>query len=150
MIDLNERLFILYHSFSSAESSRKMSIAEGDGPGGRLFFWIKGLWIEGEGDLEETSHRKYEELFGVNPILQRGYFGPFHNIEELRRFAYLLCLELEGRIVHLFSQEQFNQIIKYCPDKNELLKELVEKSDSLDNLDRSKGKNLLDKIFNKP
>jgi len=147
-MNLQGKLFILHDSFSSVDHTLSNPFSEG-GPSGKVFFWIKGFWLKEEENLEQVSCCKYEELFGVNPIIRGDYFGPFHNVEELRRFAYLLCLDLEGESVHLFSQESFNTIIKYCPDKRQLLEELLVKSDSLDNMDRSTGKSFLDKIFSK-
>ena len=149
MNDLRSRLFILYDGFSSKEDYQEDNPLIEDGPSGKVFYWIKGLWLKESEGLEDFSCRKYEELFGVAPILTEGCLGPFHNVEELRRYAYLLCLDLEGEVVHLASQEIFNDALKYSPDKQALLSELIKKSDFLDNIDRSKARSLLDKIFTK-
>ena len=65
-------------------------------PIGKLFFWIKGVWGSGADQVKLKASELYEKLMGVSSISSASgdVIWPFQNIEELRRFSYLLCQDL--------------------------------------------------------
>ena len=87
----NSALFILYYMatnntneddsliFQYLDKSKEEGI-----PIGKLFFWVKGVWVFGESDANSQAKSLYERLMGVNSIEQFGkdVIASFQNIES--------------------------------------------------------------------
>ena len=120
-------------------------------PIGKLFFWIKGAWETGQSDVNLRARNLYKNLMGVTSLGVNGgdIIGPFQNIEELRRFSYLLCQEIECHQVKLFSVDELNEMLKVSTSKTDLLNLINDRADSLENLDLSKSKSFFNKILSR-
>ena len=120
-------------------------------PIGKLFFWVKGVWGSGEDRVKVKATDLYEKLMGVSSMTSPSgdVIGPFQNIEELRRFSYLLCQDLSCHQVKLFSVDELNDAIRVSTSKQGIIQVLDKKADSLENLDLSKSKNFFSKILSR-
>ena len=119
-------------------------------PIGKLFFWIQGAWEHSSGNLTEQMSSLYESLMGVKALGQtEELIGPFQNVEEVRRFAYLLCQRENFDEVFLLPMDDFNDSVKYCTSLEDLITRIHQKSDRLENLDVSKSRSLFERILTK-
>ena len=148
-------LYLLYYTASeqSGDDSfvfQHLSKEEGI-PIGKLFFWIKGIWEENVGEVSSLSKELYYELMGLHSLEQDDDLavGPFQNIEEIRRFAYILCQQLNCSTVKLFSVDDFNECYRLSTSKSDLLSKLNECADDLENLDVQKSKSFFNKILSR-
>ena len=163
MIDLskgNSVLYVLYYTavndinnedslvFQYLDQPKEEGI-----PIGKLFFWIKGVWGSREDrvKVKATATDLYERLMGLSSMSSPTgeVIGPFQNVEELRRFSYLLCQDLSCHQVKLFSVDELNDAIKVSTSKQGIINVLDKKADSLENLDLSKSKNFFNKILSR-
>jgi len=120
-------------------------------PIGNLFFWIRGAWEYELGSVYFDSLELYEELMGVVAMDHREdeIIGPFQNIEEVRRFSYLLCQKLNCECTSLISVDDFNRCVSESSNKHEVLTKVNQISDSLDNLDADKSRGFFDRILSR-
>ena len=121
-------------------------------PLGRLFFWVRGVWQHDDGVIDASAKCLYQEIMGVDSFdfaFDHNMVGPFQNIEEIRRYGYLLCQKLSYTQVRLLSVDSFNSAFSLSTSKTELLERINEVSDSLENLDADKSNNFFNKILNR-
>lgn len=148
-------LYILYNTASENsidDSFVFQQIENKEGiPIGKLFFWVKGIWERDSREVILQAKKLYEDLMGVGSIEQQDNItiGPFQNIEEVRRYGYLLCQQLGSSMVKLFSIDDFNECFKLSTSKDELHRRLNNIADNLDNLDVQKSKNFFNKILSR-
>ncbi len=151
----NSILYLLYYTATEENSDdsfiyQYLDKSEGI-PIGKLFFWIKGLWQQDVGQFVEPAEDLYQKLMGVSPIDfgDDQTIGPFQNIEELKRFAYLLCQDLNLSMVKLISVDEFNQACCSFSKKSEILAHIDEVGDTLENLDVAKNQNFFSKVLSR-
>ena len=149
-------LFILYYMANDPTLGvgdfLKKSLEKEEGiPIGQLFFWLKGAWIEDGENLNSELEDLYQELMGVQSIKKdcSPIVGPFQSIEELRRYSYLFCQKAGCQRVYLLAVDEFNEVLKFCSSREEVIQKLKESSDKLENLDVQQSKTFFDRILSR-
>jgi hypothetical protein len=72
----------------------------------------------------------------------------FSGLEELNKFAYKLMDDLDAPLICVLSAENYNTCMEKCSSREEFKELLLDSSNCLENIDYSKDKSLLFKIFN--
>ncbi|MBT7610352.1 MAG: hypothetical protein HN576_11395 [Bacteriovoracaceae bacterium] len=72
----------------------------------------------------------------------------FKGLEELNKFAYKLMNDLDAPLICVLSAENYNTCMEKCSSLEEFKDLLLDSSNCLENVDYSKDKGLLSKIFN--
>ena len=146
---MKDDLFILYYMANDPSQGTgdflKNPFEKEEGiPIGQLFFWLKGAWAENGGKLKCRIESLYQEL-GVKSIKKEGsqVARPFQSIEELRRYSYLFCQKVECQRVFLLAVDEFNEVLKFCSTREEVVQKLKVSSDKLENLDLQQSKSFL-------
>ena len=120
-------------------------------PIGKLFFWIKGVWGKEEGLVSSEVESLYQEITGVSSLNSNDgqTVGPFQNIEEVRRFSYLLCQRLNSSKIRLLSVDDFNNAIRNSSSKEELMSSLISVADHLENQDQGRSQSFFTKVISR-
>ena len=94
--------------------------------------------------LEKT----FKEIIGGEPdVVEEGQIGPFRGTEDLQKFSFQVCQELNRSQVNIFSPDEYLAILDQSHELPEFKKLLSEGGNIIQNPD--KGSNgLLGKIFN--
>lgn len=153
---MKDDLFILYYMANDPSQGTgdflKNTFEKEEGiPIGQLFFWLKGAWIERGENLNAELEGLYQELMGVKSIKKEGsqVVGPFQSIEELRRYSYLFCQKTGCQRVFLLAVDEFNEVLKFCSTREEVVQKLKVSSDKLENLDLQQSKSFFDRILSR-
>jgi len=96
----------------------------------------------------QNLEKIYIDIFGEPSIPFENKLGPFVSIDEIKRFGYKLCLEIEVERVYFLSVEKYNMVVQQTHQIKDLNKALLDQAEFLDNLERKNKLNLLDRIFN--
>jgi hypothetical protein len=72
----------------------------------------------------------------------------FKGLEELNKFAYKLMNDLDAPLVCVLSAENYNTCMEKCSSLDEFKELLLDSSNCLENIDYTKDKSILSKIFN--
>ena len=142
---VDEEIYVVFHLMPGAEG-RPQEIGV---PADPLFCWVSGAYYKDENIRDTLVAEKYESLFGIGPIYQHNFLGPFHSSDELKRFFYLLSEELKASRVRLITFEKFDELAVNSNTTTDLWNKLEEEWDTLENVDKNPESNLLEKIFNR-
>jgi len=78
----------------------------------------------------------------------RGLFGPFGDIEQLNRFAYLICERLDAEQIVVVGLDEYNRTLEISKETEDFFKNLQSKGNILENVEKKSNRNFLKKIFN--
>ena len=98
--------------------------------------------------LPLTSLEKiYIDIYSEPAVPLEDKLGPFSSIDEIKKFGYKLCLEVEASKVYFLSLDDYNETM----EKIHLIKDfpgvLLAKAEFLENLERQNKSNIFDRIF---
>lgn len=103
------------------------------------------LVFDDKGSVErenlEVCYREFSDS-EIHPY----YIGPFSDMETLGRFAFKVCQERGKDRVRLIDNEEYNQVLESCNDRQAFVSALENVGQSLENLEAPK-KGFLGKIF---
>ena len=72
----------------------------------------------------------------------------FNNLEELNKFSYKLMDDLEAPLICVLSIDNYNTCLEKCSSLEEFKSLILESANCLENIDYTKNKGILSKIFN--
>lgn len=73
--------------------------------------------------------------------------GPFESVDKLNQFAFLLCEEMNAARVSLLSVADYNTLLENTHQAADFHRDLVEKGNVMENIERKKKGGFLSKFF---
>lgn len=98
----------------------------------------------------EDAKSAYIEKFKTDsdhPAFKKGLIGPFESIESVNQYSFLLCEKLNAAKVSLLSVAEYNLLLESSPNSLELHRDLLEKGNVIENIERKEKKGFLSKLF---
>ncbi len=97
----------------------------------------------------EIAEKIYKESILPNEFQHKDLIGPFESLDELNKFAFLLCESINAPRVSLMSVQDYNLLLENSFDTHNFLNDLKTKGNILENIDREENKKsgFFSKIF---
>ena len=130
----NNSLWIVYKYLDNTTSS----------PGARYFIY---KCFNETGVLEkETLEQHYFDFVGGELLEDTPLTGPFPSLEDITKFGFQVCQEMDLPSVGLMSIEEFNQALSTSESAAGLISNLPNVSNMIENPEHGKG-GFFGKIF---
>lgn len=88
----------------------------------------------------EMLTKIYKDKFQHSPDRDDEMMGPFDSLEELNKYAYFLCEEVNAPRVSLLSVTEYNLLLENASELNGLVFDLKNKGNVLENIERDNKK----------
>ena len=84
----------------------------------------------------DLAEKIYREKIVPSDFQVKDLIGPFESLDELNKFAFLLCEEINAPKISLLSVQEYNLLLESAQDIHSLLGDLKSKGNTLENIDR--------------
>ena len=113
------------------------------------YYFLYLLDQKGLLDFEDAKAAYIEKYNSTadHPAFKKNLIGPFESIEALNQYSFLLCEKLNGEKVSLLSVADYNSLLESSPNSLDLHRDLLEKGNVIENIERKEKKGFFSKIF---
>lgn len=106
--------------------------------------------LDEKGLLEkEEAIKLYKDRFAYEGAENFGdqVIGPFNSVESVNQYAFALCEEFNAGKISLLSVKEYNNLLEGTQQASDFHRDLLEKGNVIENIDRKKKGGLLGRLF---